>query len=1203
MATRYTRRQRSSTRLVCDALEPRETPAGIRVIDFENGFTPGRMTGINLRYEDGALVLMDNPFQTDAALAQTRVDVRAFHTSFVFQQGEDNPASNWAKGDGFTFFLESGSYPLSNPLTGVAGEGLGYQGITQSVAVKFDLVDNAGEGTDSVGVFIGGAAPTTPAVNLKGTGIDLHSGHPFRADIAYADSNLTLTLTDTTAPEHNWMGSFAVDIPGALESKTGYVGFTAGTGELFTRQTIQSWTFAEDTPPAPMNQPPEIVAPIGVTWFVPSSVDLHATATDDGGAAGLTYAWEVVSAPAGTASHITVHNPGNAFASVGGAGRYVFRVTVTDAEGLVATRTVNFDFQPPFGFHSTLLSLPVVGTNVFPQDSTVRAGETLQFTLDLRDPLGKRMPDPGPTWQVSSGPGTIDSTGLYTAPADASGLVTIRAAIPDPQLPPAQWRAFASKLFIIRARESTGDVNFSSGFAGSDLIRNGPAREDGDAMLLADAPYQAGSVYAPSPVDVRGFTTSFRFRVGDMPSWYFGDGLTFVFQNAGPTAVGVAGGGLGYEGIGQSVAVKFDLVDNAGEGTDSVGVFTGGAAPTVPADTFVPDPSNSGLKFNNGQVFQADLSYSGGILLLNVRDTVSGQQFTKTYKVNIPAAVGGPTAYVGFTAGTGELFAPIDILDWTYTPTTDASGNAAPLILPGLTPEFRFVYGTTTYFVMLAADDGRIDQPWYNIDQLWYNWEVVSAPAGAAPVRFETISWMNGGPPTSDGPWSTRATFDRAGEYTFQLTVADHSQDFIDHWIPDANATRSGPIVVDVEQVPSEFVVTPSAATVMKGGTVALDVDALDQFGDPIVGFRDPTTGTLGGWSLVLDGPGSIDSEYRYHAPQSWTGPVTIRATNGTVTGVTVINVVEFPSTTLADYSGGFEASPRLAFSGSAVRNLGRAQLTLDAPNLAGSVFHATPLAVTGFVSRSQFRLGGPVHGAGIAFVVQGTGPTAVGAAGSGLGYEGIDKSVAVTFDPAANAIGLATNGAAPTATVNLAGTGIDLQSGDTLEADLYYDGSTLSVALTDVNTGVTTNTPFAVDIPGLVGGPAAFVGFTGATGSIVDPSDGQNILDWRYLSVQPGTPNEPPKIFRPACLVSFVNDTSHAFFQTPIADDGGPFNLRARWELVTAPEGPAPEFDPSGRDAIWFQNVGTYTFRVTVTDAQGQSAVGYTTYTVDSLL
>jgi hypothetical protein len=39
--------------------------------------------------------------------------------------------------------------------------------------------------------------------------------------------------------------------------------------------------------------------------------------------------------------------------------------------------------------------------------------------------------------------------------------------------------------------------------------------------------------------------------------------------------------------------------------------------------------------------------------------------------VNIPAIVGGTTAYVGFTAGTGGTSAIQNILDWTYTATVN----------------------------------------------------------------------------------------------------------------------------------------------------------------------------------------------------------------------------------------------------------------------------------------------------------------------------------------------------------------------------------------------------------------------------------------------------------------------------------------------------------------------------------------------------
>ena len=122
---------KSLTQLRCNALEPRVTPAGIEVIDFDHGFTPYGMTGGPMTVSaDGDLVLTNGPQQQPANWTKTRVDVRAFHTSFVFQQGDDNPETYWSKGDGFTFALASSNYPF----TGTAGGGLGYQGLTDSVA-------------------------------------------------------------------------------------------------------------------------------------------------------------------------------------------------------------------------------------------------------------------------------------------------------------------------------------------------------------------------------------------------------------------------------------------------------------------------------------------------------------------------------------------------------------------------------------------------------------------------------------------------------------------------------------------------------------------------------------------------------------------------------------------------------------------------------------------------------------------------------------------------------------------------------------------------------------------------------------------------------------------------------------------------------------------------------------------------------------
>jgi hypothetical protein len=363
-------------------------------------------------------------------------------------------------------------------------------------------------------------------------------------------------------------------------------------------------------------------------------------------------------------------------------------------------------------------------------------------------------------------------------------------------------------------------------------------------------------------VDVRGFTTTVEFRVGDAADGRLGDGLTFVLQNAGPGAVGIAGGGLGYQGLADSVAVKFDLVDNAGEGVDSVGVFTGGAEPTVPAAPL----DMVGLQLHSGHVFRADLSYEAGTLTLGLRDTVTGQELVKTFSVDIPAAVGGSTAYAGFTAGTGELFAPIDVLDWTYVPNTGAAGNTPPVLIDGGTPPPDTMYGRYMLFDALAKDDGG---PF----NLHYVWEVLSAPAGAAPVRFE-VNGVSSGHRTGEN-WDALATFDRAGEYVIRLTVRDQQ----------GSAIQTDPFRVVVAQEAWDFAVTPAAPTVPAGGTVGITVDGFDQFGDPLVG-------STGGWHFVLEGPGFIDVANQYHAPADWAGVVTIRATNGTATGVRVVNVV-----------------------------------------------------------------------------------------------------------------------------------------------------------------------------------------------------------------------------------------------------------------------------------------------------------------------
>jgi len=215
-------------------------------------------------------------------------------------------------------------------------------------------------------------------------------------------------------------------------------------------------------------------------------------------------------------------------------------------------------------------------------------------------------------------------------------------------------------------------IDFSNGFASvKGLTLNGSAvnSDDSRLQLTTGAVNQAGSFFANAPVNIQSFTSDFTLQLsGTAP---LADGLTFTIQTDGPTALGPSGGGLGYGpdhlsgtgGIQHSFAVKFDVYSNAGEGTDSTGIYVNGASPTTPS----VDLTGSGVVLSSGDTIGAHLVYDGTYLYLTLKDPVSNHVYAGRFAVDIPKAIGATTAYVGFTGGTGVKFASQKILTWAFT--------------------------------------------------------------------------------------------------------------------------------------------------------------------------------------------------------------------------------------------------------------------------------------------------------------------------------------------------------------------------------------------------------------------------------------------------------------------------------------------------------------------------------------------------------
>jgi LysM repeat protein len=267
------------------------------------------------------------------------------------------------------------------------------------------------------------------------------------------------------------------------------------------------------------------------------------------------------------------------------------------------------------------------------------AGTTIYYTTDGTMPNSSS--------NVYSGPVIITATETLQAIATSNGYTNSPAA---------------SAAYILSTVDPVYIDYASNGFTASNLSLNFGATVNSGVLDLTDGGTgEIRSAWFKTKVPVSAFTTDFTFQIEKGQA----DGFTFTIQNdpKGIWALGYGGGGLAYQNIQNSVAVKFDIYSDAGEGTDSTGVYINGAAPTNQAT----DMTSSGVVLRSGDLMDAHLVYSGTTLTMTLTDTVTGAIFTKQFTVNIPSIVGGTTAYVGFTGSTGSSTAIQQITSWDFT--------------------------------------------------------------------------------------------------------------------------------------------------------------------------------------------------------------------------------------------------------------------------------------------------------------------------------------------------------------------------------------------------------------------------------------------------------------------------------------------------------------------------------------------------------
>ena len=212
----------------------------------------------------------------------------------------------------------------------------------------------------------------------------------------------------------------------------------------------------------------------------------------------------------------------------------------------------------------------------------------------------------------------------------------------------------------------------------SQLSLNGHASQyssvdDGSVIRLArNVSGNGGTVFSKRDIYAGNFSTYFRFRItspggaSDCESQHGADGLTFIVQSV-DSSIGGGGGGMGYAGIQNSMAVEFDTFCNSTHGETSsnhVAININGSVsqtdPGVVAVDVTPD-------FDDGDLWHAWVDYSGSTV--EVRVNKSGLRPDTpllTRNIDLISILGQESGYIGFGAATGGAWGNHDIAYWEY---------------------------------------------------------------------------------------------------------------------------------------------------------------------------------------------------------------------------------------------------------------------------------------------------------------------------------------------------------------------------------------------------------------------------------------------------------------------------------------------------------------------------------------------------------
>ena len=171
--------------------------------------------------------------------------------------------------------------------------------------------------------------------------------------------------------------------------------------------------------------------------------------------------------------------------------------------------------------------------------------------------------------------------------------------------------------------------------------------------------YAAGSILYANAINADQFQVTFNFVLGG------GDGIAFVVEQTGPTAIGANAGGLGMSGL-TGYGVEYDLYDNMSAACNEASAphvavdslsSCGGTLPTSISSTGDLATATPPVNIADGAMHASTITWYMGLVSVTV-DGVS-----ELSNVTVPGFTPGGRYYFGFTGATGGYVGVDEIWD------------------------------------------------------------------------------------------------------------------------------------------------------------------------------------------------------------------------------------------------------------------------------------------------------------------------------------------------------------------------------------------------------------------------------------------------------------------------------------------------------------------------------------------------------------